>query len=168
MRALAILIIVAWPKLACAAADDRSVCDVLSQLPVESGKDLQVVGELYGNFYHGFGLFGRAHRQPCSGGEAKWFRSPSDVGLILVNFVSQDGSVPRVLVDMEDVLKRRCVRVRVVGALKAKVPFFSICLGRGSCISNGFLGDLPAMLLPRSIEVLNPDVSKATKGAGAR
>jgi len=151
MKVLLIMIVL----VARASAKDIPVCDALDRLRELDGQELQFVGELNGGFYHGFGLAGKAKGEPCSEGGLQWFRSPSTVGWIALNFVTPDSTVPPELTQLEEVLKSRGVWVRVTGVVKAKPFFYSVCFKKGQCMSNGFLNEFPAMISPRSIEILD-------------
>ncbi len=142
-----------------AALRDVPVCEALKRLSEYNGKEVQLVGELQGSFYHGFGLFGRADLQPCVM-DMSWLRSPASVGVILVDFATRKGAVLPVFTQFEDVLKNHGLWVRVSGQLRTKAFYFKFCFSKANCVTNGFLGESPAIIAPRLIEILDPPAVK--------
>jgi hypothetical protein len=154
--AVAALTLVQPSRMIAGEPQDINVCDALAQLNQLRNKTVHLVGTLQGTFYHGFGLFGRADLQSCSPPSVKWLPSPQSLGVIEVQPISKDQTIPKDLTLFEQAIASPGILVRAEGVLRTPWLLLTLCFEEDKCFGNGYYhGRCPASLELQSIQVLD-------------
>jgi hypothetical protein len=155
--AAVVLILVRPSMMPAGEPQEITVCDALARLGELRNKEVHLVGTLEGTFYHGFGLFGRPNFQPCSPSLFKWLPSPQAQGVVEVQAISKDETVPSQFKIFEQAITSPGILVRLDGVLRTPQLLFTLCIDEDKCFGNGYYhGRCPALLELHSIQVLDP------------